>query len=127
MKGQRQGIRSTKQIALEKIIKNEEVRIKIEGKGSPFHQIPITKTHKAFFRIVDLTNSIHTNQTGAFPFTSQPGNRYIMVVIHLDANYIFVEPMCNRTKEEMIGAYAKIINRMRRAGLARNPFALDWD
>jgi hypothetical protein len=43
LKGQRQGIRLTKQIALEKIIKNEEARIKIEGEGSPFHQIPITK------------------------------------------------------------------------------------
>jgi hypothetical protein len=58
-----------------KIIKNKEVRIKIEGKSSLFHQIPITKTHKAFFRIDDLTYSIHTNQTGTFPFTSQQGNR----------------------------------------------------
>jgi hypothetical protein len=125
LKGQRQGTRSTKQIALEKIIKNEEVRIKIEGKGSPFHQIPITKTHEAFFRIDDLTNSIHTNQTGAFPFTSQRGNKYIMVVIHLDANYIFVEPMRNRMKEEMIRAYKKIINRMRSAGLGIKKHMLD--
>jgi hypothetical protein len=71
LKGQRQGIRSTKQVALDKIIENKEVRIKIEGKGSPFHQIPITKTHEAFFCINDLTDSIHTDQTGAFPFTSQ--------------------------------------------------------
>jgi hypothetical protein len=61
LKGQRQGIRSTKQVALEKIIENEEVRIKMEGKNSPFHQIPITKTHEAFFCIDDLTDSIHTN------------------------------------------------------------------
>jgi hypothetical protein len=39
---------------LEKIIENEKVRIKIEGKKSPFHRIPITKTHKAFFRIEDF-------------------------------------------------------------------------
>jgi hypothetical protein len=73
LKGQRQGIRSTKQIALEKIIKNEQVRIKIEGENSPFHHIPITKTDEAFFRIEDLSDSIHTDQTGAFPFTSQHG------------------------------------------------------
>jgi hypothetical protein len=54
LKGHRPGIRSTKQIALEKIIKNEQVRIKIEGENSHFHHIPITKTHKAFFRIKDL-------------------------------------------------------------------------
>jgi len=77
LKGQHQGIRSTKQGALDKIIKHKEARKKIEGEGSPFHQIPITKTHEAFFRIDDLTDSIHTDQTGAFPFTSQQGNRYI--------------------------------------------------
>ena len=126
LKGQRQGIRSTKQVALEKIIENEEVRIKIEGEGSPFHQVPtISKTHEAFFRVDDLTDSIHTDQTGAFPFTSQRGNRYIMVAIHLDANYIFVEPMRNRTKEEMIRAYEKIINRMRMAGLGIKKHTLD--
>jgi hypothetical protein len=107
LKGRRQGIRSTKQRALEKVIKHEEVRIKIEGEDSPFHQIPITKTNKAFFRINDLTNSIHTNQTCASPFTSLEGNRYIMVAIHLDANYIFVEPMRSRSKEEMIRAYER--------------------
>jgi hypothetical protein len=49
-----------------------------------------------------------------------------MVAIHLDANYIFVKPMRNRTKEEMIGAYEKIINRMmRRAGLGIRKHTLD--
>ena len=86
LKGQRQGIQLTKQVPLEKITENKEVRIKIEGESSPFHQIPITKTHKAFFCTDDLTDSIHTNQTGAFPFISQRGNRYIMVAIHLNAN-----------------------------------------
>ncbi len=64
LKGQRQGIQSTKQKALEKIIENESVRIKTEGEISPFRHVPITKTHKAFFRIEDLSDSIHTNQTG---------------------------------------------------------------
>ena len=97
----------------------------MEGKDSPFHKITITKTHEVLFRVNNLTDSIHTNQTGAFPFTSQQGNRYIMVAIHLDANYIFVEPMRNRTKEEMIQAYEKIINRMRMAGLGIKKHTLD--
>jgi hypothetical protein len=101
------------------------VRIKIEGKGSPFHQIPITKTQEAFFRVDDLTDSIHTHHTGAFPFTSQRGNRYIMAAAHLDANYIFAKPMHNCTKEEMIRAYEKIINRMRIAGLGIKKHTLD--
>jgi hypothetical protein len=60
--------------------------------------------------MVDLTNEIHTNQTGAFPYTSQQGNRYIMVAIHLDSNYIFAEPMKNRIEGEMIRVHKKIIN-----------------
>ncbi len=40
-----------------------------------------------------------------------------MVAIHLDANYIFAEPMKNRTYGKMIRAYQKIINRMKAAGL----------
>jgi hypothetical protein len=40
-----------------------------------------------------------------------------MVAIHLNANYIFVKPMHSRSKEEMIWAYEKIINRMILAGL----------
>ena len=123
LKGQHQGIQSTKQKALEKIIENKTVRIKIEVKKLPFHHIPITKTHEAFFRIEDLSDSIHTNQMGAFPFTSQHGNRYIMVAIHLNANYIFVKPI--RSKEEMIRAYEKIINRMRLAGLGLKKHTLD--
>ncbi len=110
---------------MEKIIENESVRIKIEVKKSPFHHITITKTHEAFFRIEDVSNSIHTDQKGVFPFTSHHGNRYIMVAIHLDANYIFVEPMRSRSKEEMIRAYEKIINRMRLADLGLKKHTLD--
>ncbi len=110
---------------MEKVIENETVRIKIKGKKSPFHHIPLTSTHEAFFRIEDLSNLIHTDQTRAFPFTSQQGDRYVMVAIHLNANYIFVEPMFNRSKEEMIRAYKKIINRMRLAGLGLKKHRLD--
>ena len=97
----------------------------MEGEDSPFNKITITKTHEVFFRVDDLTDAIHTDQTGAFPFTSQQGNRYIMVAIHLDANYIFVEPMRNRTKDEMIRAYETIITRMRIAGLGIKKHTLD--
>ena len=48
-----------------------------------------------------------------------------MVAIHLNANYIFVEPMHNRSKEEMIREYEKIINGMRMAGLGIKKHTLD--
>jgi hypothetical protein len=57
-----------------------------------------------------LAKSIHSDQTGAFLYTSQHGNHYVMIVIHLDANCIFCKPMKNRSEDEMIEAYKKIIN-----------------
>jgi hypothetical protein len=48
-----------------------------------------------------------------------------MVAIHLDAHYIFVEPMHSRSKEEMIRAYKKIINRMKAAGFGIRKHMLD--
>ena len=97
LKGQRQGLRSTKQRAFDKLIEIEETRIKIEGENSHFRPPNPTKLNDMFVQVVDLTEEIHTDLTGAFPHTSQRGNRYIMVAIHLDANYIFAEPMKIRT------------------------------
>ncbi len=48
-----------------------------------------------------------------------------MVAVHLDANYIFAEPMKNRTEGEMIRVYQKILNRMKAAGLGLRKQVLD--
>ena len=52
-------------------------------------QDPIKKEHDIFIQIVDLKETIYTDQTGKFPYLSSKGNRYVMVGIHVDANYIF--------------------------------------
>jgi hypothetical protein len=75
-----------KQKAFEKMIEVEEARIKIEGESSSFHPLPPIKLNNIFVRAEDLNEEIHTDQTGAFPHTSQCGNRYIMVAVHLDTN-----------------------------------------
>ncbi len=105
LKSQCQGIRSTKQKAFEKMIEVEEARIKIKRDSSPFCSLPPTKLNNIFVHVEDLNEENHTNQTGAFPHTSQHGNRYIMVAVHLDANYIFAEPMKNRMEGEMNRVY----------------------
>jgi hypothetical protein len=99
------------------MIEVEEATIKIKGVSSPFCPLPPTKLNDMFVHVEDLNEEIHTNQTGAFPHTSQCGNRYIMVAVHLDVNYIFAKPMKNRMEEEMIRVYLKILNRMKAAGL----------
>ncbi len=94
-KSQCQGIRLTKQKAFEKMIKVEEARIKIKGDFSPFRPLPPTKLNNIFVHMEDLNEEIHTEQIGAFPHLSQCGNCYIMIAVHLNANYIFSEPMKN--------------------------------
>jgi hypothetical protein len=67
------------------------VLIKIElGTGNP--PPPTIKKHYNIFVVVyELLNTVYTDQTSAFLMTLQQGYRYIMVGIHLDANYIFCE------------------------------------
>ncbi len=60
-----------------------------------------------------LLDTVHTDQTGVLPITSQQGYWYIMVVIHLDANYIFCELMKNQNSGKMITAYQKMVKRMK--------------
>ena len=48
-----------------------------------------------------------------------------MVAIHLNSNYIFAEPMKNRTEGEMIRVHEKIINQMKAAGLGIKKQILD--
>jgi hypothetical protein len=125
LKGQRQGVRSMKQKNFKKMIKVEEARIKLKGESSPFRPLPPTKLNNIFVRMVDLNEEIHTNQTGAFPHTSQRGNRYIMVAVYLNANYTFAKPMKNRTEGEMIRVYQKIFKRIKAAGLGLKKQVLD--
>ncbi len=78
-----------------------------------------------FVKNYELAEEIHTDQTGSFPVTSQQGYRYIMVGIHIDANYIFCKLMKNRTEGKMINAYQKMVDRMEIAGLGLKHHWLD--
>jgi hypothetical protein len=48
-----------------------------------------------------------------------------MVIIHVNANYIFCEPMKNKKEGEMIATYQKIVNRMQMASLGLKHHRLD--
>jgi hypothetical protein len=104
MRGQQKGVQLTKVTA--------PVTIKVEpGIANP--PLPTIKKHYDIFVVMyKLLDTVHTDQTGAFPITLQQGCQYIMVGIHLGANYIFYELMKNRTKGEMITAYQRMVNRM---------------
>ncbi len=109
MKGQRKGVQSTKVMA--------PVMIKVEpGTANP--PLPTIKNHYDIFGIVyELLDTVHTDQTGTFPIILQQGYWYIMVGVHLDANYIFCEIMKNQTKGKMITAYQKMVDMMKLSAL----------
>ena len=66
---------------------------------------------------MEMSETIHSNNTGPFPHTSQWGNKIVMAAVHLDANYIFAEPMQNKSDGKRLEVYQKIIDRMRRSKL----------
>jgi hypothetical protein len=99
MKGQQRGVQLTKVLA--------PVTIKVEpGTANP-PLLTITKHYDIFVVVYELLDTVHTDQTSPFPITSQQSYCYIMVGIHLDANYIFCELMKNQTKGKMVTAYQK--------------------
>ena len=53
-------------------------------------------TNIVFFKTVDLSGKIHTDQTGRFPVTSIKGNNYILVAYHYDSKTIHAEPLKTR-------------------------------
>jgi hypothetical protein len=81
MKGQQKGVQLTKVSA--------PVTIKVEPGTSNPPPPTITKHYDILVVVYKLLDTVHTDQTSPFPITSQRGYWYIMVGIHLDANYIF--------------------------------------
>jgi hypothetical protein len=79
MKGQQKGVWSTKVSA--------PVTIKVEPVTANPPPPTITKHYNIFVVVYKLLDTVHTDQTGPFPITSQQGYRYIMVGIHSDASY----------------------------------------
>ena len=56
---------------------------------------------------------------------SQARYRYIMVMVEIDSNYVLVQPMKNKSNEEMVNAYEALMKRLRRAGIVPEKHVLD--
>ena len=63
---------------------------------------PIDKEHDVFLKIDEPSETMYTDQTGAFPVTSIKGNRYVMVATQVDGNAIISGPMKKKTAGDMI-------------------------
>ena len=58
-----------------------------------------------------------SDQTGKFPITSARGNKYIMVAVELDGNYIDGKPIQSRKAKSLTKAYQAIFQRCKATGV----------
>jgi hypothetical protein len=95
MKQTKQGVRSTKVVNADAVL--------------GFQQKPGVKHKDVHLLIFDATKkSMYSDQTGKFPITSAQGNKYIMVVVELDGNYIDRNPIQSRKAKALTNAYLAI-------------------
>jgi hypothetical protein len=99
MKQQRQGVRS---------IRTQEEE---ESKAPA-----LPKKKDVYVKIHNASETMYSDQTGRFPATSSRGNKYIMVLVKVDGNYINVEPMKSKAEQEMIKAYLTLWTQLTRTG-----------
>ena len=82
-------------------------------------------TNLVFFKKVDLSGKIYTDQTGRFQVTSRKGNKYILVAYHYDSNTIHAEPLKTRLGLDLTDAYQKLHSLLTNIGMIPHLHILD--
>ena len=85
----------------------------------------LENTNLVFFKTVDISGKIYTDQTGRFPVTSSKGNKYILVAYHFDSNTIHAEPLKTRSGLDLTSAYQKLHSLLTNRGLRPHLHILD--
>ena len=86
---------------------------------------PTKKENYKLIEVYEPKETMYTDQTGKFPHVSIQGNRYMMVLAHIDLDSIWVEPMNNRTKGGMMLARQRALKRMHAVGIIPKRQVLD--
>ena len=125
MRGQRQGVRSTKPKIDEKlqgvciIIEGEKVSEEFQGEEIEETK-PIKKEDDIIIALYEPKRTMYTDQKRKFPHVSIQGNRYMMVLAHIDSDSIWVEPMKNRTEGGMMLSRRLALQQMQAVGINPN-------
>ncbi len=110
MRGQRQGVR------LAKVAK-------------PTEDAPTTLAHQKKNNILitehEVKSLMYEDQTGLFLAVSSLGNKYVMILHHVDSNSSWSEAMQNQLGGELILARARALARMQHRGLIPKHQILD--
>ena len=121
MRGQRQWVRSTKSKKNDKpkriqtTSEEEKESEKLQGENTRNTQ-PIKNESDILIEVYSTKDTMYTDQTGKFLHVSSQGNRYMMVLAHIDSDLIWVEPMKNRTEGEMMLAKGVRSTKFRKNG-----------
>jgi hypothetical protein len=102
MRGQRQGVQSTKVAELTKDI---------------LTLLPHQKKNDIFIAEHEVKSIMYADQTGLFLAVSSLGNKYVMILHHVDSNSSWSEAMQNQSGGNLILARACALEQMRRQGL----------
>ena len=78
-----------------------------------------------FIKVVELTETMYSDQTRKFTYLSRKGMGYIMIAYRTDENYNFSDPILNITESQMLKTYEKIIMLMKTAVLGTKNNVLD--
>ena len=110
MRGQRQGVRSTRVAEPTEVIPTN---------------IPHQKKSVILITEHDVKSLMYADQTGLFPAVSSLGNKYVMILHHVDSNSSWSEAMRNQSGGKLILARAHALAWMRRRGLIPKQQILD--
>ena len=82
-------------------------------------------TNLVFFKTVDLSGKLYTDQTGRSPVTSSKVNKYILVAYYYDSNTIHAEPLKTRSGLDFTAAYQKLNSLFTSRGLRPHLHIMD--
>ena len=83
------------------------------------------RAYTIYIKPINLTGLLCTNQTGAFPVTSNKENRYVMVAHHFDTNAILARPLPSRSQLHLQKAFQSIYTTLKDAGHKPTSIRLD--
>jgi hypothetical protein len=75
---------------------------------------PIHADIETYVKLLDMSQTSHSDATGRFPVTSLRGNNYILVSVF--NGYIHAEPLQSRSGSEFVKAYRSTITHLRSYG-----------
>ena len=85
------------------------------------------RAQDVYFKVYEAKQKTYSDQIGRFPFHSQRGYKYIMVMVEINWNATHVTALNNRTDAEIQRAYLIILNRINQTGITPQCLILDND